>query len=126
MDALECRSTGRHYFWRGKITSALLLAWKQPNETNGILNGYRIYYQEVERDKLGPLLERKPRVMNGRADKAILAGLKPGMKYRVTIRATTKAGEGVKHYTECETPQASQFYKATTFIYSLYILYFRS
>ena len=126
MDALECRSSGSHYFWRGKIASALVLAWKQPNETNGILNGYRIYYQEVEGSKLGPLLERKPRIVNGRADKAKLSGLKPGSKYRVTIRATTKAGEGVAHYTECETPQASQFYKATTFIYSLYILYFRS
>ena len=26
-------------------SSALLLAWKEPREVNGVLTGYRIYYQ---------------------------------------------------------------------------------
>ena len=100
VDLLECFSMG---------SSALLLAWKRPEEINGMLNGYRIYYQEVEGTKLGPLLERKPRIMNVRADKAKLAGLKPHSKYRVTIRATTKVGEGMPYYTECDTnPQAPE------------------
>jgi hypothetical protein len=94
VDMLECFPMG---------SSALLLAWKKPEEINGILSGYRIYYQEVEGTRLGPLLERKPRIMNVRADKAKLAGLKPHWKYRVTIRATTKTGEGMPYYTECDT-----------------------
>ncbi len=36
MDALECFPMG---------SSALLLAWKEPREVNGVLTGYRIYYQ---------------------------------------------------------------------------------
>ena len=98
VDMLECFPMG---------SSALLLAWKPPEETNGRLTGYRIYYQEVEGTKLGPLLERKPRIMNVRLDKAKLAGLRPHSKYRVTIRATTRPGEGMPYYTECDTnPQA--------------------
>ena len=84
-------------------SSALLLAWKAPQEVNGILNGYRIYYQEVDGTKLGPVLERQPRIFNARSDKAKLAGLRPHSKYRVTIKATTSAGEGMPYYTECDT-----------------------
>ena len=39
VDMLECFPMG---------SSALLLAWKKPQEVNGILTGYRIYYQEVD------------------------------------------------------------------------------
>ena len=94
VDMLECYPMG---------SSALLLAWKPPKEINGLLSGYRIYYQEVEGTKLGPLLERKPRINNAKSDKAKLAGLKPYSKYRVTIRAITRTGEGMPYYTECDT-----------------------
>ena len=36
-------------------------------------------------------------------EKAKLAGLKPHSKYRVTIKATTKPGEGHPYYTDCDT-----------------------
>ena len=94
VDMLECYAMG---------SSALLLAWKPPKEINGLLSGYRIYYQEVEGTKLGPRLERKPRINNAKSDKAKLAGLKPYSKYRVTIRAITRTGEGMPYYTECDT-----------------------
>ena len=98
IDMLECFPMG---------SSALLLAWRKPEEVNGILKGYRIYYQEVQGTKLGPLLERKPRIMDAKTDKAKLAGLKPHSKYRVTVKATTTPGEGMPYYTECDTnPQA--------------------
>ena len=88
-------------------SSALLLAWKKPEEVNGKLKGYRIYYQEVVGTKLGPLLERKPRINDPKTDKAKIAGLKPHSKYRITVKATTTPGEGMPYYTECETnPQA--------------------
>ncbi|TRY75568.1 hypothetical protein TCAL_04520 [Tigriopus californicus] len=100
VDMLECFPMG---------SSALLLAWKQPQEVNGVLTGYRIYYQEVDGTKLGPLLEREPRIMKNRTDKAKLAGLEAYSKYRVTIRATTSAGEGMPYYTECDTnPQSDE------------------
>ena len=98
MDELECFPMG---------SSALLLAWKKPEEVNGQLRGYRIYYQEVVGTKLGPLLERKPRINDPKTDKAKIAGLKPHSKYRITVKATTTPGEGMPYYTECETnPQS--------------------
>jgi len=98
VDMLECFAMG---------SSALLLAWKKPQEVNGVLTGYRIYYQEVDGTRLGPLLEREPRILTNRTGKAKLAGLRPHSKYRVTIKATTTAGEGMPYYTECDTnPQA--------------------
>ena len=98
VDMLECFPMG---------SSALLLAWKEPEEKNGQLTGYRIYYQEVDGTNLGALLEREPRIMKNRTDKAKLAGLRPHSKYRVTIKALTMAGEGMPYYTECDTnPQS--------------------
>jgi neuronal cell adhesion protein len=95
VDALDCFAMG---------SSALLLAWKPPQEINGMLTGYRIYYQEVQGGaQLGPVIERTPRIMKDTADKAKLAGLQSHSKYRVTIKATTRAGEGMPYYTECDT-----------------------
>ena len=79
-------------------SSALLLEWKPPQEINGILTGYRIYSQQVtEGSELGPIQERQPRIMKDTTGRAKLAGLKPHSKYRVTIKATTNAGEGKKN-----------------------------
>lgn len=75
-------------------SSALFLVWTRPAEPNGILTGYRIYYQVVNGTKLGTLLERKPHVINPDATTAKLAGLAPDTIYRVHIRATTRIGEG--------------------------------
>ena len=77
MDSLECFPMG---------SSALLLAWEPPLEINGILTGYRIYYQEVTGEsELGILKQREPRIMKDKL-KAKLAGLDPHSKYRVTIK----------------------------------------
>lgn len=75
-------------------SSALFLVWTRPAEPNGILTGYRIYYQIVNGTKLGTLLERKPHVTDSQATSAKLAALAPDTIYRVHIRATTKIGEG--------------------------------
>lgn len=53
--------------------------------------------------ELGKMQEREPRIMKDTTGKAKLAGLKPHSKYRVTIKATTRAGEGMPYYTECDT-----------------------
>ena len=100
IDMLDCHPMG---------SSALLLQWDQPQEINGILDGYRIYYAEVNGNNLGPLLEREPSIRNNYTSRAKLAGLRSHSKYRVTIRATTLAGEGMPYYTECNTnPQAEE------------------
>jgi len=98
IDILNCFPMG---------SSALLLQWKKPQEINGILTGYRIYYEKVTGGDIGPQREREPRISNNRTDKAKLAGLQPHSKYRVTIKATTMAGEGLGYYTDCDTnPQS--------------------
>ena len=99
IDLLDCYPMG---------SSALLLQWKPPQEVNGVLSGYRIYYSKVTGTHIGPELEREPRIFNNVTDKAKLAGLEPHSKYRVTVKATTGAGEGLGYYTECDTnPQVS-------------------
>lgn len=77
-------------------SSAFFLKWTKPAEPNGILTGYRIYYQVVNGTKLEPELERRPKVTDPLAVSAKLASLKPETKYRIHIRATTNAGEGNK------------------------------
>ncbi|XP_018050218.1 PREDICTED: neuroglian isoform X1 [Atta colombica] len=84
-------------------SSALYLAWQPPAEPNGILTGYRIYYQVVNGTKLGTLLERKPDVMDPQAKSAKLATLAPDTIYRVHIRATTSVGEGNDYFIEQKT-----------------------
>ena len=98
IDMLECFPMG---------SSALLFQWKSPAEGNFVLTGYRIYYSKVTGTQLGPEMERLPRIFNNMTVKAKLAGLEPESKYRVTIKATSRAGEGRGYFTECDTnPQA--------------------
>lgn len=75
-------------------TSGFLLSWKKPLQPNGLLNGYKIYYEEVKGTFIGPRIDREPHIMDAKITRAKLAGLKPNTKYRLHIRATTKAGEG--------------------------------
>ncbi|XP_063976929.1 neuroglian-like isoform X2 [Diachasmimorpha longicaudata] len=93
---------------------ALWLRWTKPAEPNGRLTGYRIYYQMVNGTRLGALLERQPHVLDPQATATKLASLKPETKYRVHIKATTNAGEGVNYYIE-ETTKASRKPDVPTF-----------
>jgi len=75
-------------------SSAILLNWKEPAEHNGVLTGYKIYYQVVEGTKLGGRLEREPHILDPKATQAKLSGLQPNTTYRFSVVATTSAGEG--------------------------------
>lgn len=75
-------------------SSAFLLSWKPPLETNGVLTGYKIYYQTVHGTELGPLKERTHQINDPNRSQAKLADLEPATNYRISINATTKAGEG--------------------------------
>lgn len=75
-------------------STAMMLKWSKPIEINGILTGYKIYFQTVNGSKIEPAMERHPAIRDPEATSTKLAGLNPQTKYRITIRATTKAGEG--------------------------------
>lgn len=76
-------------------SSAMLLRWDKPERENGILTGYKIYYQKPN----GALQERKKEI-DPKFDRAKLAGLEPNTKYRIIIKAKTRAGEGEEMYVE--------------------------
>lgn len=75
-------------------STAMLLKWNKPIEINGILTGYRIYYQLVNGSRIGNEMERHPQITNPEATSAKLSSLMPETKYRISIRATTGAGPG--------------------------------
>ena len=75
-------------------SSAFYLIWKQPEEPNGNLRGYKIFYEKVEGTKIGPQIEREPPIRDPAQTRAKLAGLEPNTKYRLHIKAMTIAGEG--------------------------------
>lgn len=75
-------------------SSAFYLIWKKPEEPNGVLTGYRIFYEKVEGTHLGAEIEKEPPITDPTQTKAKLAGLEPNTKYRLHIRATTKEGVG--------------------------------
>lgn len=80
-------------------SSAMLLKWERPEKPNGVLTGYKVYYQKVEGTAIGQRQERKKEI-DAKLDRAKLAGLEPNTKYRIEIRAKTKAGEGDRYYVE--------------------------
>ncbi|KAL5275409.1 CHL1 family protein [Megaselia abdita] len=85
-------------------SSAFLLKWLKPLNPNGKLTGYKIYYSEViGGTSLGEQRERDPHIDDPRTSVTKLAGLKPNTKYRISITATTKKGEGAEHYIEEKT-----------------------
>ncbi|XP_063870133.1 neuroglian-like isoform X1 [Scylla paramamosain] len=81
-------------------SSAFYLIWKKPKQPNGILTGYHIYYQEVDGTKTGAISERDPPIRDHTVTTAKLASLRPGTKYRITIRARTAMGEGSGYFIE--------------------------
>lgn len=99
-------------------SSALFLVWTKPAEPNGILTGYRIYYELVNGTRFGPLLERKPFIGDPEATSAKLAMLSPDTKYRVHIRATTKVGEGNEYVL------LLLYLNFKSFIFSLFFIFF--
>ena len=67
-------------------SSAFYLTWKEPEQPNGRLTGYKIYYQTVIQTGVGSLIEREPHISDPRQTKAKLAGLEPDTKYRIHLR----------------------------------------
>lgn len=84
-------------------SNALYLVWKRPEKINGLLVGYEIYYEEVAGTELKGKSKRRPSIDDPTETKAKLAGLKSNSKYRVTIHAKTRVGEGAPYFIEATT-----------------------
>ncbi|XP_065345300.1 neuroglian-like [Cloeon dipterum] len=83
-------------------STAFLLKWQKPLQTNGVLTGYKIYYEDINSTKIEPLFQRRE-IEDPNQLHAKLAGLKPNTKFRITIRAATQAGEGNEFFIETRT-----------------------
>lgn len=77
-------------------SSAFWLAWKKPLNPNGKLTGYKLYYEEVRNSYVGERREYESHITDPRITRMKMAGLKPNTKYRISITATTKMGEGTE------------------------------
>lgn len=84
-------------------SNAFYLVWKPPEKINGKLAGYEIYYEEVIGTELKERIKRRPSIDNPAETRAKLAGLKPNSKYRITINAKTRVGEGAPYFIEAYT-----------------------
>lgn len=84
-------------------SSAFWLTWKRPLLTNGMLRGYRIYYEVVKGTELESRQEREPRITDPDQKSAKLAGLQADTKYRIHIVGFTNQGAGEDYYIEATT-----------------------
>lgn len=84
-------------------SNAFYLIWKKPEKINGILVGYEIYYEEVVGTEIKERVKRRPSIDDPQETRAKLAGLKSNSKYRITIAAKTRVGEGVPYFIEAST-----------------------
>lgn len=80
---------------RSMGSSAFLLNWTKPEQSNGQIVGYNIYY-EIEG---GQSHERTPQISNPNVTEAILGNLNQNSTYRLHIAAVSTVGEG-KEYVE--------------------------
>lgn len=87
VQSLEAYPLGSSAFW---------LTWKKPLSPNGKLTGYKVYYEEVRGTFVGEKLTYEPQISDPRITSMKIAGFRPNTKYRLTIAATTKAGEGAE------------------------------
>lgn len=77
-------------------SSAFYLVWKPPEQPNGILTGYNVYYAVVNGTSVGDLMPRKQQIEDPNQLSAKLGGLQPNVNYRLYVAATTSAGESPK------------------------------
>ena len=83
-------------------SSALYLVWKPPENKNGEIIGYNISYIELDGTKTGSTQVKDP-IKDPNVLSYKLAGLKPNTRYRINIKATTRAGDGEDYFIEKAT-----------------------
>lgn len=74
-------------------SSAILLSWQPPEQTNGVLTGYEISYESMTQEGIRENTQSLT-ITDPKQTAAKLASLKPETNYRINIQATTKAGIG--------------------------------
>ncbi|XP_018330369.1 neuroglian [Agrilus planipennis] len=88
-------------------SEAFYLIWKKPEQPNGILTGYNIYYAVVNGTNVGEKIPRQPQITDPNQLRAKLSKLKPNVKYRLYVSATTSAGESDPYFIERTTRSIS-------------------
>ncbi|XP_055841448.1 neuroglian-like isoform X2 [Episyrphus balteatus] len=83
-------------------SSSILLTWDEPLNKNGRLTGYRIYYEAVRGPFAGLRIEGH-HIRDPKLTSCILKNLRPGIKYRIYVTATTAMGEGQEYFIESTT-----------------------
>ncbi|CAG5124473.1 unnamed protein product [Candidula unifasciata] len=79
------------------------LRWRPPLDNRGDVIGFDIGYQEVRGLRLEEMQDRLPQIDDPYATMAMLSGLLPNTKYRITIWARTAVGRGEPFYIERTT-----------------------
>ena len=88
-------------------STSLLVFWEKPAEINGELIGYSVYYEETKGTRIESRVEKKPRP-NESQTRIKLGNLKPDTKYRISVYALTRAGEGEVNFIERKTRSISE------------------
>ena len=84
-------------------SNAIYVYWAPPDQPNGNITGYRIFYETINGTELGTKRERFPQIEDPKITGVKLGNLKSGTKYRVTIHAVTRMGMGEPFFIELET-----------------------
>lgn len=74
-------------------SSAILLSWQPPEESNGVLTGYEISYESMSEHEIGERIIY-PAITDPNQTTTKLTSLKPATNYQIYIKAITKAGVG--------------------------------
>lgn len=74
-------------------SSSILLSWKKPLQTNGVLTGYEISYESMTQDEDVEKI-RLLNITDPNHTTVKLAPLIPDTNYQIYVKATTKVGAG--------------------------------
>uniref|UniRef100_T1JIY4 Neuroglian n=1 Tax=Strigamia maritima TaxID=126957 RepID=T1JIY4_STRMM len=92
-------------------SQSLLLSWAKPNEPNGIITGYVIFYAKVEGTRIWR--HKEMYILDPAQTRAKLLGLEEDTKYRVSIVAQNSFGTGSKYFIETPTTKSEKPGKPT-------------
>nr|BAE94191.1 L1-like cell adhesion molecule [Dugesia japonica] len=83
----------------------VVLQWKSPTETNGIITGYRLAWREINGLELG-YMTTYPDLTDPNQLQFQMSGLKAQTNYRILIWALTSQGAGIESFIDIQTQPA--------------------
>ncbi|KAK7070825.1 hypothetical protein SK128_024045 [Halocaridina rubra] len=89
-------------------SNSLLVNWDEPDDTNGVIQGYIVQYREVDEEgNEGPIHEYTPEDLDSENTMIKLADLEEGAKYRVIVTPVNGAGDGEASDIEVEMEEVA-------------------